>query len=44
MNLDELIDRARTQEDALERERLAADTRALANQVRRDRVIEEHAR
>ena len=34
MNLDELIDRARTQEDALERERLAAGTRALANPVR----------
>ena len=34
MNLDELIDRARTQEDALERERLAAVTRALANEVR----------
>jgi hypothetical protein len=34
MNLDELIDRARTQEDALERERLAAGTRALANEVR----------
>ncbi len=34
MNLDELIDRARTQQDALERERLAAGTRALANQVR----------
>ena len=34
MNLDELIDRARTQEDALERERLAAGTRALANQAR----------
>jgi hypothetical protein len=33
LNLDELIDRARTQEDALERERLAAGTRALANQV-----------
>ena len=34
MNLDELIDRARSQEDALERERLAAGTRALANEVR----------
>ena len=34
MNLDELIERARTQEDALERQRLAAGTRALANQVR----------
>ena len=34
MNLDELIDRAHTQQDALERERLAAGTRALANQVR----------
>ena len=34
MNLDELINRARTQEDALERERLAAGTRALANKVR----------
>ena len=34
MNLDELIDRARTQEYALERERLAAGTRALGNQVR----------
>jgi hypothetical protein len=34
MNLDELIDRAHTQEDALERERLAAATRALANPVR----------
>lgn len=34
MNLDGLIERARTQEDALERERLAAATRALANQVR----------
>ena len=34
MNFDELIDRARTQEDALERERLAAGTRALANEVR----------
>ena len=44
MNLDELIDRARTQEDALERERLAAGTRALANDVPRDRGIEEHAR
>jgi hypothetical protein len=34
MNLDELIDRAHTQQDALERERLAAGTRALASQVR----------
>ena len=34
MNLDGLIDRARAQEDALERERLAAGTRALANEVR----------
>ena len=34
MNLDELIDRAHTQQDALERERLAAGTRALSNQVR----------
>jgi hypothetical protein len=34
MNLDGLIDRAHTQEDALEHERLAAGTRALANQVR----------
>jgi hypothetical protein len=33
MNLDDLIDRAHTQQDALERERLAAGTRALANQV-----------
>ena len=33
MNLDDLIDRAHTQEDALERERLTAGTRALANQV-----------
>lgn len=34
VNLDELIDRARAQEDALERERLAAGARALANEVR----------
>jgi hypothetical protein len=34
LNLDELIDRARTQEDALESERLAAGTRALANRAR----------
>jgi hypothetical protein len=34
MNLDELIGRAHTQQDTLERERLAACTRALANQVR----------
>ena len=34
MNLDELIDRAHTQHAALERERLAAATRALANEVR----------
>ena len=33
MNLDELIDRAHTQENALDRERLEAATRALANQV-----------
>ena len=33
MNLDDLIDRAHTQEDALERERLTAGTRALASQV-----------
>jgi hypothetical protein len=33
VNLEELIDRARTQEDALEHARLAAGTRALANQV-----------
>jgi hypothetical protein len=33
MNLEELIDRARTQEDALEHARLAAGTRALANQA-----------
>jgi hypothetical protein len=34
VNLDELIHRAGIQEDALERERLASGTRALANQVR----------
>ncbi len=34
MNLDELIDRAHSQQDALERERLLAGTRALTNQVR----------
>ena len=34
LNLDELIDRAHAQHDALERERLAAGTRALANQAR----------
>jgi hypothetical protein len=34
LNLDELVNRARAQEDALERERLAAGTRALTNQVR----------
>ncbi len=34
VNLDELIDRARAQEDALERARLAAGARALANEVR----------
>jgi hypothetical protein len=34
MNLDELIHRAHSQQDALERERLAAGTRALAGQVR----------
>ena len=34
VNLDELIYRASVQEDALERERVAAGTRALANQVR----------
>ena len=33
MDLDHLIDRAHTQEAALESERLAAGTRALANQV-----------
>jgi hypothetical protein len=33
MNLEQLIDRAHTQQDALERERLAAATRALANRV-----------
>jgi len=33
VNLEELIDRARTQEDALEHARLAAGTRALANQA-----------
>jgi hypothetical protein len=33
-NFAELIERARTREDALERERLAAGTRALSNQVR----------
>ena len=33
VNLDELIDRARAQEDALERERLAAGARALADEV-----------
>jgi hypothetical protein len=33
INLEELIARARTQEDALEHARLAAGTRALANQV-----------
>ncbi len=34
MNFDELIDRAQIQEDALERERLAAGTRALADEAR----------
>jgi hypothetical protein len=33
MNLDELVDRAHTQQDALERERLAAGTRAFASQA-----------
>lgn len=33
VNLEELIDRARTQEDALEHARLAAGARALANQA-----------
>ena len=33
VNLEKLIDRARTQEDALEHARLAAGTRALANQA-----------
>ncbi|MGZ6616394.1 MAG: hypothetical protein ACXVFQ_18425 [Solirubrobacteraceae bacterium] len=33
MNLDELIDRARTQYDALEHERLAAGRRALAQHI-----------
>ena len=33
VNLEELIDRARTQEHALEHARLAAGTRALANQA-----------
>ena len=34
LDLDELINRARTQEDALERERLVAGTRALGDRVR----------
>lgn len=34
MNLDALIERAHAQEDALERERLAAGAQALANRVR----------
>jgi len=34
VNLDELIYRASIQHDALERERLATGTRALANEVR----------
>ena len=34
LDLDELVNRARTQEDALERERLVAGTRALGDRVR----------
>jgi hypothetical protein len=40
LNLDDLIDRARTQEEELERQRLIAGTRALANQDRA-RVTED---